>query len=73
LEDEDVLVVPPKAIRRVGQLDEVDVINGNTVNRRAVQVGRTLEEGREVLSGLSEGEKVVLPSEAGLKTAKGQS
>jgi hypothetical protein len=43
------------------------------VNRRAVQVGRTLEEGREVLSGLSEGEKVVLPPEAGIKTAKGRS
>jgi RND family efflux transporter MFP subunit len=73
LEDEDVLVVPQEAIRRVGQLDEVDVIRGITVNRRAVQVGRTLEEGREVLSGLSEGEKVILPSAAGLKTAKGRS
>ncbi len=73
LEDEDVLVVSPEAIRRVGQLDEVDVIEGNTVSRRAVQLGRTLDEGREVLSGLSEGEKVVLPRQAGLKNAKGRS
>ena len=26
LEDEDVLVVPAEAVRRVGQLDEVDVV-----------------------------------------------
>ena len=30
LEDEDVLVVPPEAVRRVGQLDEVDVVEGDT-------------------------------------------
>jgi len=73
LDDEDVLVVPPEAIRRVGQLDEVDVIDGKTVARRAVQLGRTLDEGREVLSGLSAGEKVVLPQETGVKTGKGRS
>ncbi len=71
LEDEDVLVVPEGAIRKVGQLDEVDVIEGDTVSRRSVQLGRTLDEGREVLSGLSEGEKVVLPREVGIKTGKG--
>ncbi len=60
LEDEDVLVVPPGAVRRVGQLDEVNVALGNGVSRRAVQLGRTLEEGREVLSGLRPGEKVLL-------------
>ena len=35
--------------------------------------GRTLDEGREVLSGLSEGEKVVLPREAGVTRGKGRS
>ena len=73
LEEEDVVVVPAGAVRRVGQLDEVDVIEGNNVIRRAVQLGRTLAEGREVLSGLSEGEKVVLSREAGVKTGKGRS
>lgn len=73
LEDEDVLVVPTQAIRQVGQLDEVDVIQGNRVNRRAVQLGRTLDEGREVLSGLSEGERVVLLRAAGVTTGKGRS
>ncbi len=60
LEDEDVLIVPAAAVRRVGQLDEVDVVEGNHVQRRAVQLGRELDEGLEVLSGLAEGEKVVL-------------
>jgi RND family efflux transporter MFP subunit len=73
LEDEDVLVVPEAAIRKVGQLDEVDVIDGNAVSRRSVQLGRTLDEGCEVLSGLSEGEKVVLPQAAGIKTRKARS
>jgi membrane fusion protein (multidrug efflux system) len=67
LDDEDVLVVPPGAIRRVGQLDEVDVVEGDRVIRRAVQLGRALDEGREVLSGLKEGEKVVI-----LKGGRGQ-
>jgi membrane fusion protein (multidrug efflux system) len=61
MEDEEVLIVPSDAVRRVGQLDEVDVIEGGAVQRRAVQLGRTLEEGREVLSGLSEGERVMMP------------
>ena len=60
MEDEEVLIVPPAAVRRVGQLDEVDVVEGGVVHRRAVQLGRTLDEGREVLSGLGEGERVVL-------------
>lgn len=60
LEDEDVLVVPAEAIRRIGQLDEVDVVKDGVVTRRAVQLGRSLDEGREVLSGLSEGERVIL-------------
>jgi RND family efflux transporter MFP subunit len=73
LEDEDVLVVPEEAVRRVGQLAEVDVIEGSTLSRRAVQLGRTLDAGREVLSGLSAGEKVVLPRETGVETGKGRS
>ena len=57
LEDEDVLVVPPKAIRQVGQLDEVDVIEGNSVEpsgrsarpdaRRGPRGALGLERGRE--------------------------
>ncbi|MFO0907151.1 MAG: efflux RND transporter periplasmic adaptor subunit [Isosphaeraceae bacterium] len=63
IEDEELLVVPPTAVRRIGQLEEVDVIEGGAVHRRAVQLGRTLDEGREVLSGLAEGERVLLARE----------
>ncbi|MDR3633435.1 MAG: efflux RND transporter periplasmic adaptor subunit [Isosphaeraceae bacterium] len=72
LEDEDVLVVPPEAVRRVGQLDEVDVVAEGAVSRRAVQLGRTLDEGREVLSGLTEGEAVVLAGGAAARSEGGQ-
>ncbi|MDX2036993.1 MAG: efflux RND transporter periplasmic adaptor subunit [Isosphaeraceae bacterium] len=61
LEDEEVLVVPPAAIRKVGQLDEVDVVaHDDIIQRRSIQVGRKLEQGVEVLSGLKAGERVVL-------------
>jgi membrane fusion protein (multidrug efflux system) len=72
LEDEDVLIVPAAAVRRVGQLDEVDVVEGAAVSRRAVQLGRTLDEGLEVLSGLKEGEKVVLQKGSADRSAGGQ-
>ncbi len=73
LEDEEVLVVPPGAVRRVGQLEEVDVVHGGAVHRRAIQLGRSLDEGWEVLSGLSEGERIILPRGAGATPAGGRS
>lgn len=60
LEDETVVVVPAAAIRHVGQLTLVDVVDGDTIARRSVQLGRTLDEGIEVLAGLRPGEKVLL-------------
>ncbi len=72
LDDEDLLIVPDSAVRRVGQLDEVDVVEGEAVARRAVQLGRAIEEGREVLSGLKEGEKVILRKSSTEKPAGGQ-
>ena len=64
LEDEDVLVVPSRAVRHVGQLEVVQVVEDGAVGRRSVQLGRTLEEGREVLSGLRAGERVLLSESA---------
>ncbi len=72
LEDEDLLIVPAAAVRRVGQLDEVDVVADAVLSRRAVQLGRTLDEGLEVLSGLKEGEKVVLMKGAPERSVGGQ-
>ncbi len=58
--DEQILVVPTKAIVRVGQLTMVDVVNDNTVQRRNVRIGRTIEGDVEILAGLRVGEHVVV-------------
>jgi RND family efflux transporter MFP subunit len=61
LEEEQVLVVPRRAVRQVGQLELVDVIEEGRRLRRAVRTGRTLGEEVEILSGLREGERVLVP------------
>ena len=60
LDDEEVLVIPVAAVRKVGQLTMVDVVSDNSVSRRNVRLGRTLEQDVEVLAGLVEGELVVV-------------
>lgn len=63
LEQEQVIAIPRDAVRRVGQLELVDVVEGDRLVRRAVRIGRTLDDHRvEVLSGLKVGEKVALAS-----------
>lgn len=66
LEEEQVLVIPRQAVRNVGQLELVEVAESGQVSRRAIRTGRTLGEDVEVLSGLAEGEQVVLPEVGGL-------
>jgi RND family efflux transporter MFP subunit len=59
LDQEQVLAIPPEAIRKVGQLSEVDVLTDQGyIARRVIQPGRLLKQGREVLSGLKPGEKI---------------
>lgn len=60
LEDEEVLVIPVVAVRKVGQLTMVDVVSDNSLSRRNVRLGRTLGQEVEVLAGLVEGELVVV-------------
>jgi RND family efflux transporter MFP subunit len=64
LEEEQVLVIPRRAVRKVGQLELVDVIENGHVNQRAIRTGRSIEDNVEVLSGLSENEEVVVPGSA---------
>jgi membrane fusion protein, multidrug efflux system len=78
LDKEAVLLIPRRAVREVGQLELVDVVNHNQASRRAIRTGRALSEdevkmfpdllqGEQyviVLSGLREGEHVVLPAAA---------
>ena len=61
LQEEEVLLIPRQAVRNVGQLELVEVVENGRLTRRAIRTGRTLDENVEVLSGLREGEKVVIP------------
>lgn len=64
LEDEQVLVVPTGAVRRVGQVELVDVVVDERLQRRAVRTGRAMpDDSVEILSGLRAGEVVALPGE----------
>lgn len=67
LDNEQWLVIPHSAIRRIGQLEVVDVVapDGSTLQRRVVRTGRTREDDVEILSGLQVGEQVALPAGAG--------
>lgn len=62
LQEEEVLVIPRQAVREVGQLSLVDVVEDGCSTRRAIRTGRAIgNDDIEVLSGLREGEQVVLP------------
>jgi len=60
LEDESLLVVPQRAIRRVGQLTMVDLVRDSRTVRRAVRLGREIDGDWEVLAGLADGDRVAL-------------
>lgn len=64
LDEEQVLVIPRQAVRNVGQLELVDVVEQNHTRRRAVRTGRVFKDDVELLSGLQEGEQVVVPAES---------
>ena len=71
--DEQVLALSRQAVRRVGQLELVEAVDNGRPMQRAIRTGRLLgdlrdENGQdlrdqvEVLSGLRQGERVVLPT-----------
>ncbi len=60
LDEEEVLVAPRAALRRVGQLDMVDVAVDGVLRRRVVQPGREFGEDVEILAGLRAGEHLAL-------------
>ncbi|MCA9125732.1 MAG: efflux RND transporter periplasmic adaptor subunit [Planctomycetales bacterium] len=65
LEDEELVVIPQAAVQRVGQLTLVDVVEGQSLIRRSVQLGRELGDRFEVLSGLRPGESIAIHSRGG--------
>ena len=71
LDEQEVLVVARSAVRRVGQLNVVEVARDNRLHRRTVELGRDYGPEVEVLSGLQAGERVAIlsPWESNLGTA----
>ncbi|MCY2954623.1 MAG: efflux RND transporter periplasmic adaptor subunit [Planctomycetota bacterium] len=61
LGEEQVLVIPAKAVRNIGQLEMVDVVENGRTDLRAIRTGRQFDDHVQVLSGLREGEQVVVP------------
>lgn len=58
-----VIVIPFDAVKIVGQLESVKVLENGAVTVRHIKTGRKLPDGTvEILSGLSEGEKVIISS-----------
>ena len=68
LEDAEVLVIPNSAVKSVGQLQLVYVIKDDgSPTLRNIRTGRQFGEDIEVLSGLSEDEKIINPISANYK------
>jgi len=61
LDEEAVLLIPRRAVREVGQLELVEVVQDGQARRRTIRTGRTFGEDIEVLSGLREGEELAVP------------
>ncbi|NLS78000.1 MAG: efflux RND transporter periplasmic adaptor subunit [Chloroflexi bacterium] len=60
LAKEDALLVPNRAIQRVGQAQVVRVLEGRKAQEREVVVGLSNRDETEILEGLREGETVLL-------------
>ncbi|HEX9016557.1 MAG TPA: efflux RND transporter periplasmic adaptor subunit [Chloroflexota bacterium] len=59
---DNVLLVPNRAVRTQGRNKVVDVLVGEKTAARTVQVGSSNEQFTQIISGLQEGEIVVIPS-----------
>ncbi len=57
------LLVPPAAVTRSGQLEAVRVVSDGGVRTRNVRTGKIYGDRVEVLSGLQEGEKVIVAAD----------
>jgi len=57
---EDVLLVPGRAVRRDGESRYVELVEGTSLTRAPVELGVSGEEYIEILSGVEEGDEVVV-------------
>ena len=60
LGEQEIILIPEQALLKIGQLEAVDVIEDGRVVRRTIRVGKIFPEGLEVVSGLKEGDEVIL-------------
>ncbi len=56
----DIIAIPAKAVRTVGQLETVHVLEHGTVLVRNVKTGRKFDDTVEILSGLNPGDEIVV-------------
>jgi hypothetical protein len=61
------VLVPAAAIRQDGDKDVLYLVKDGHAERRAVSLGGTLGESREVRSGVSSGDSVIVEAPANLK------
>lgn len=54
------LLIPARAVTRIGQLESVRVLQNDQIVLRHIRIGRRLGDWLEVLSGLDEGEEIAL-------------
>lgn len=66
-QDQIVVTVPTLSVVREGGDTYVFVVNGNAAEKRKVQLGRLHETYQEVLSGIKEGEQLVISGQNQLK------
>ncbi len=59
-DDQDVLLVPQSAVQTFGQLEAVKIVHDDQVYTRHIRTGKTKGEKLEVLSGLREGETILM-------------
>ena len=55
------VLIPKTAVRQVGQLTMVQVVEEGQVSSRLVQLGKELDGQAEVLAGLKPGERILVP------------
>ena len=67
----DALYVPSSAVTSIGRRRTVTVVRGGTETVVPVQVGLVGDRGTQILSGLSEGDVVVLPTATSSTTTGG--
>jgi hypothetical protein len=62
------LSIPAQYVKQVGQLDVVWVLNGQIPERRFVRLGKWVNDNHvQVLSGLTNGEKLIDPEKTHLE------